>query len=518
MTTSNNKNTITLSLKNPALEKLILDNLLHFAIIDGIGTLLDYNLHFDIKKNKNSIHSFFDFSKESNKTPNALLKNKEDWVGQITCKITHKKHAVLITKIDNIFVWISFPTKSKKEINYHKEILALRSQIIKHSIKEKKLLALIQAKSLPSELINDTSLLSDLPLEQDFSNQDTQAIYDNEERQRLSIEASREGLWDWNHLTRKVFYSIDFFKMMGYDQPAEEKDITTLLSMIHQKDRITVMKALQRDILIKDGFQITFRMLHKNGDTIWTLLKTAVQKDINGKVTRVIGKHADITDFKIQSESLQKAVIETEDKERERFAEEIHDGLGQTLTASLYLLDEFIKNSKTINNQENEQLCSIREKVREAIKEGRNIAHNIMPTSIEERGFSGSVDKMVNYYKDISDKSLHFFHKYDENALSVSKQLLLLRVVQEAVTNAFKHGQAKTINISMIQDIDLLQLTIEDNGKGFDVDEALSKSNAKGLGLVSMKNRVNSIGGSILWESSPTFGTCIIVEIPIFTS
>ncbi|ANQ48795.1 PAS domain-containing protein [Flammeovirga sp. MY04] len=516
MTTFNN--TISLNLNDPSLHQLIVDKLLHFAILDGIGTILDSNHYFDLKKNKNSIHSFFDFSKEKNKTPNALLKRTESWIGQIHCKITHRKHAVLITKIDSNYLWISFPTKNKKEVNHHKEVLELRSKIIQLTAKEKKLHALIQAQALPQLINNDKSLLSDLPLEQDFSTQDTQAIYDNEERQRLSIQASKEGLWDWNHLTRKVFYSKAFYKMLGYDHPSKEKDITTLLSMIHPEDRVTVMKALQRDILVKDGFQLTFKMIDHEGNLLWTLLKTAVQRDINGKVTRVIGKHSDITSIKSQSENIQKAVIDTEDKERERFAKEIHDGMGQTLTASLYLLDEFIKNSETINSEENKQLCNIREKVREAIKEGRNIAHNIMPTSIEERGLCGSIEKIANYYKDISDKSLYFFHKYDQKSLSLSKQLLLLRVTQEAITNSFKHGKADNVNISIIQDIDLLQITIEDNGTGFNVEEKLNEEKKSGLGLQNMKQRVSSIGGKIHFESSSNYGTCILIEVPIFTN
>ncbi|NLR92742.1 sensor histidine kinase [Flammeovirga agarivorans] len=516
MTKISSTKDVALSLNDKNLKQLILNKAIQIVLLDGIGKILEHNSQFETQPDDRYIHCYYDFSKNDSITPNVLLKRISVWNGILIHKVTHKRYAVQLSKLNDVFLWLALPISFDQSDVDIEEIQNLKAQIISLTSKEKKLQALLQAQAIEQLEHTDTSLLSDLPLGIEYSENSAKAIFANEERQRLSFEASKEGIWDWNHVTRKVFYSRPFFQMLGFATKEKEGDISILLNAIHPEDRPSALKTLQRDILIKDGFQLIFRMYNADNNIIWVLLKAAVQKDINGTVTRVIGKHSDITFFKNQSENIQKAVLKTEDKERERFAAEIHDGMGQTLTASLYLLDEFIKNSNNINQNEKERLSGIREKIREAIKEGRNIAHNIMPTSIEERGYSGSVEKIANYYKDISDKNLHFFYKYDANALSLAKQLLLLRVTQEAINNSFKHGGATDVSISMTQDIDQIILTIEDNGCGFDINEKLSKDK-KGLGLQNMKDRIESISGNIFFESSEKFGTCIVIEIPTFT-
>ncbi|AZQ62373.1 PAS domain S-box protein [Flammeovirga pectinis] len=502
--------------------EIIFNNILFVAETDAIGKITYCNEMFAQEALHNSIHNYYDCTILDHITPKALLGDCQKWIGQLIHKKTHIEHAIHLSKVDNRYIWISMPTFQNDSSDKIEKIINLKEELSKLQIKEKKLQALLQEISI-NELFDqkiiskqkDPSLLSELPLNNAYNTSNAQAILANEERHRLSFEASKEGIWDWNHVSRKVHYSRQFFKMLGYETKENEGDITTLINLIWEEDRPTAILTLQRDIHIKDGFNMMFRMISANSTPVWVLLKAAVQKDINGKVTRVIGKHSDITFFKNQSDNIQKAVLKTEDKERERFAKEIHDGMGQTLTASLYQLDEAIKLIKKLDTGEKEMLVGIREQLRDAIKESRNIAHNIMPTAIEKTGYCGSIEKIANYYKDISDKELHFFHKIDQNSLSLSKQLILLRVSQESIHNAFKHGKAKNVSISINQNLDLITLMIEDDGIGFDV-EKVKATQKKGIGLHSMQERVESIDGSLFIESSAKFGTCIIIELPVF--
>lgn len=512
-----NKNTL---LSKKETRELITQKLLFIAILNDLGKIIDHNQE---SLPYHSIHQIFDFGSLKDKTPKVLTAEHNKWNGLLIHKINHKTYSISLSKQTSYYILISFETDISNDKNTIEEVIRLKEKVTQLLSKEKKLHALLQAKSL-NEIFHgkikdnsDLSLLSDLPLHLEYTASDAQAIFENEERQRLSFEASKEGIWDWNHVTRKVHYSKAFFQMLGMDKSENEEDISTLLNLIHPEDRANTIKTLQRDILIKDGFQSIFRMINPNGKILWILLKAAIQKDINGKVIRVIGKHSDITFFKNHSDNIQKVVLRTEDKERERFAKEIHDGMGQTLTASLYQLDEFIKSSGNLTKEEIKRLEKIREQVREATKEGRNIAHNIMPTSIEKLGFIGSIEKIVDTYRTINHKEVNFFSKIEKNVLSFAQQHILLRVTQEGIHNAFKHGKATEVSISLNQNLDLITLMIEDNGIGFDAEKTI-KNSKNGLGIDSMKERISSINGTIDYESSPHFGTCIIIELKTYTN
>ncbi|NME67522.1 sensor histidine kinase [Flammeovirga aprica] len=502
------------------LHDYIFNKLLFIAILNDFGNVISTN-----KKGSSlqSIHQYYDFGTLKDKTPKVLISDQESWSGYLLHKSDHKKHSISLSKHQNYYVWVGLELDHKVDQDKAKEVIRLKEKVTQLLTKEKNLQALLQAKALNEMLegkienSDDLTLLSDLPMELEYTANSAQAIFENEERQRLSFEASKEGLWDWNHITRKVYYSKSFYQMMGIDKQENEEDISALLNLIHPEDRPNTIRMLQRDILIKNGFQSIFRMITPAGKTLWVLLKVAVQKDVDGKVIRVIGKHSDITFFKNHTDNIQKAVLQTEDKERERFAKEIHDGLGQTLTASIYQLDEFLKNTQNLNEEERKIIQRIREQVRDATKEGRNIAHNIMPTCIEKLGLVGSIEKLVDTYRTINNKEVNFFYKIEKNAMSFAQQHILLRVTQEAIQNAFKHGKAKEVSISLNQNLDLITLMIEDNGCGFDVKSTMKKE-GNGLGLLSMKDRVRTIEGTIDIDSSPNYGTCIIIQLKTFTN
>lgn len=131
-------------------------------------------------------------------------------------------------------------------------------------------------------------------------------LKDSEERFRLAMDASSDGLWDWNLITNEVYYSPNYFRMLGYSENEFRNHYDTWVSLLHPEDRdITVQRV---DESIRSGsitYSLEFRMTTKSGDWIWILSRgKVVEWDTNGNPTRLIGTHSDITARKLYEEEI----------------------------------------------------------------------------------------------------------------------------------------------------------------------------------------------------------------------
>ncbi len=200
------------------------------------------------------------------------------------------------------------------------------------------------------------------------------------------------------------------------------------------------------------------------------------------------------------------ALITGEEVERKRLARDLHDGLGSMLSGLKIhinkLSDENIRNSniKKIENQ-----------LDNSIKELRQIAQNLMPESLLKLGLETALRDLCIKLSD--EKTLVEYQFYaNANEISESKQIIIYRIVQELLNNAFKYAKASEILVSINQNENILYLTLEDNGKGFDAKNA---SSFNGMGLKNIKNRVDFLKGKLEIESEINKGTVFNIELKI---
>jgi signal transduction histidine kinase len=190
---------------------------------------------------------------------------------------------------------------------------------------------------------------------------------------------------------------------------------------------------------------------------------------------------------------LNKALLDGENKERQRIAQDLHDGIG----VQLRLLKQQLKDDK------NEQL------VDEIAEEIRSISHNLMPSNIEHLG-------LVNLVQDLAD-NLSVSNQIDIQVVDIDCPYLndqfvglsLFRTIQECLQNAIKHSEAKSIIIQLIRHDDELSITIEDDGKG------MHNKARHGVGLTNIKSRMEQIKGTFNVESSDKYGVLICLTVPI---
>lgn len=135
-----------------------------------------------------------------------------------------------------------------------------------------------------------------------------------------------------------------------------------------------------------------------------------------------------------------------------------------------------------------------------------------MPKSLKDFGLILSLENLINRFKKNSKTEIVFIHQgFDNHVLKEDIEINIYRVIQESINNIYKHSFAKKAEIQLYKYEDMIMLTIEDNGAGFDISE----NNSSGIGIENIKNRVNAINGLIYIESAKNKGTLLTIEIPI---
>lgn len=204
------------------------------------------------------------------------------------------------------------------------------------------------------------------------------------------------------------------------------------------------------------------------------------------------------------------SMIEGQEAERMRIAQDLHDGLGGLLTtvkAHFTAIEREIDAVKSLNVFDKTNLL-----IDKACVEVRRIAHDMIPHSIQISGLNGALDELKQSVLARGMDCDVDLHNIDSLILDPQKTSMLYRILQEITTNAVKHSGANKILIQLIYHENILHIMVEDNGQGFDVNQVVQKN---GMGLKSIDSRINYLNGSIQYDSSPVHGTTVSIDIPI---
>lgn len=216
-----------------------------------------------------------------------------------------------------------------------------------------------------------------------------------------------------------------------------------------------------------------------------------------------------IEDIKQKEElSLTKAILDGEERERERIARDLHDGLGGMLAGVKINFSTW--SSTHLHPEKDQEFYKILGQLDNSVSELRHVARNLMPESLLNFGLETAIHDLCEFY---SRKNLEI----DFQAIDISKtlplniQLNIYRIVQELLANAIKHAEASSILLQCSQSGKNFLITIEDNGKGFDKN---IENTTKSMGLRNLKNRVNYLKGTMEIHSDDQ-GTAINIELNI---
>lgn len=258
------------------------------------------------------------------------------------------------------------------------------------------------------------------------------------------------------------------------------------------------------------------RISIKTGDETQTLAETfnAMSQNLEHTIADLVQAKQEIAR---QSEQLQQLLVRTnavQEDERKRIAFDIHDGVIQLVIAAGYELQAAARQIGNGQNTEAQRkLERARQLMDQTVTEMRRIVFDLHPTSLDSRGLIPSLEKYTASWQEMSGVACAFAVEGEPVDLPSETKIGVYRIVQEALTNVRKHAGASRVSVLTRFVPGHLQLTIEDDGSGFSLEEI--KAISGHLGLMSMTERARTLGGHLTIESQPGHGTRLVLSIPL---
>ncbi|MFQ3306432.1 MAG: signal transduction histidine kinase [Polaribacter sp.] len=215
-----------------------------------------------------------------------------------------------------------------------------------------------------------------------------------------------------------------------------------------------------------------------------------------------------------QQKTISSKIIENQEKEQNRIAKDVHDGIGQMLTGLKF-------NLESININDIEKTASKIEHLKELttniIKGVRTATFNLTPPELSDHGVVPAISKLTKELGKLTGKEILFFNKNDFNErLDSLVEINIYRITQEAINNAIKYAESSHILVSLSHSKNMLSIVIDDDGKGFEPSKIKKVKNSDGgMGMTFMKERITYIEGRLFLNSELGKGTRVTLNIPI---
>lgn len=221
-----------------------------------------------------------------------------------------------------------------------------------------------------------------------------------------------------------------------------------------------------------------------------------------------------IKDLEISNQkNLLTAVINAQENEKEYFAEELHDSIGQllsTINLNLNTLKYHCSLIESLPAVVNKDLELTHEITRTAIQEVRNISQKLMPVILNDFGLNAALIDMVHKINEAGNLRVELNYALGEERLSPEMEKALFRISQELLNNTMKHAKAKYVTIEIKNESDLILYNYTDDGIGFEKTDIRGGS----VGLKSIESRVNSVKGQLIIESEKKLGIKVYISLP----
>jgi signal transduction histidine kinase len=214
-------------------------------------------------------------------------------------------------------------------------------------------------------------------------------------------------------------------------------------------------------------------------------------------------------------EALSSRVARAQEEEREHIAHELHDGLGQALTAIKLDLAAAARTMKPEMASAAEHLAKAQRLADESLDELRRLASDLRPAALDNLGLVAALESYARGFKDRAGVAAIVEADKLEPRLPFEVETALYRICQEALTNIAKHAQAQRAVVRLQRESESVRLTVTDDGTGFDTSAVTTTDGTlKGIGLLSMERRAEELGGKFSIDSAPGQGTTVVVTVP----
>lgn len=332
------------------------------------------------------------------------------------------------------------------------------------------------------------------------------ALRRSEQRLRLLAEITNDVIWELDVVNNTVEIKHGLRELLGFE-PAGTVSLAWWAGHVHPEDWAALERGVNAALAGGDStWNAQYRIRQADGEYIHVYSRGHILRDEQGRAQRMIGAMIDITRQMEIKEAATRAALE----ERRRLARDLHDAVTQSLY-SLSLLVEAARRHAQLGDRKaaNDYIARLGELAQQALKEMRLLVYEMRPPSLKEQGLAGALQSRLDAVERHAGIRARL-HVDMTRRLTPAAQLQLYRVAEEALNNALKHASATTVRIHIQSGDAGTILEITDNGRGFEPQAARASS---GLGLISMRERVEKLGGRFELDSAPGRGTKIRVTL-----
>lgn len=373
------------------------------------------------------------------------------------------------------------------------------------------------------------------------------------ERFRAIFEQATAGVAELDLDGNHTFVNNTFCQIVGYS--ADELLGLGSEDLVHPDDWPRCLQCFEQAKVEEGSLTMEKRLIRKDGETIWVRDSVAAIRDAGGQTGSVVAVIIDITERRLAEEQLQRAhnelevrvgrrtrelalalervsaevehrrraeasraelikrIVNTQEEERGRISRELHDNLGQHLTAVMLGLQALELQMESFTGGKRESSTPRLDKLRDLVDGLMRAAHRqaweLRPAELDAMGLESALGQYIRDWSERTGIEVDFQAIGWDERPALDVETTLYRVVQEALTNVVRHANASLVGVVIERNQNMASVIIEDDGQGFDTEESTGR-----LGVLGMQERLAIVGGTLEIESIPGEGTTVFARVP----
>jgi PAS domain S-box-containing protein len=341
------------------------------------------------------------------------------------------------------------------------------------------------------------------------------AIRESEERFRLLANTAPVMIWTAGTDQKCSYVNKTWLDFTG--RALEEELGDSWAGGIHPDDLTRSLQGFAKAFERRESFEMQYRLRRHDGEYRWVVDKGVPRSNSDGTFAGYIGSCTDITDRKLAGEAMStigRRLIEAQEEERTWIGRELHDDINQRLALLAVELDRWSQQLR-LTPELIEKLRHVQGRISQIAKDVQGLSHRLHSSKLEFLGLTTAANSFCRELSEQSKVEVQFKHAGIPRDLPKEVSLCLFRVLQEALQNAVRHSGVRSFAVDLHGTAGMIDLNVADLGSGFEEQEAFTRN---GLGLISMRERLQLVNGELSVRSKPGTGTTIHARVPLKAS
>jgi len=339
-----------------------------------------------------------------------------------------------------------------------------------------------------------------------------QSLREGEERFRLVANTAPVLIWMSGTDKLCTYFNQPWLEFTGRSLEAELGN--GWAEGVHSEDFKACLDTYTQAFDRRERFVMEYRLRRHDGEYRWVLDIGVPRFNPDGSFAGYIGSCLDVTDRKLAEEAMAgmgRKLIEAHEEERTWIARELHDDINQRIALLAIKLDQW-NHLPGSGADTHDHIQDISQRLSEIGRDIQALSHRLHSSKLEYLGIAAAAKSFCRELSEQHKVQIDFSHSDMPHNLPKEIALCLFRVLQEALQNAVKHSGVRQFKVELQGTPKEIQLSVSDSGMGFDWQDAI---NRRGLGLISMRERLQLVGGNFSITSEPGSGTTICARVPV---